>query len=327
MVFSCKFAAENESCFSFVIMGFVIHITNSRTRSFMKKQSHMKKRNLSIIVGIVIILIIAVFVYFRSADDKSIIVENFSLSDKVYLSEADTTIGSFTIDLNIDLPVSYPDDDILNKIKTIIRTELFGDLYLDYPEDSLLNYYAAELIKEYIENNAVFAGKITKSSRLVLNNTIILEGFALLNDDKIFSYGISRFVDFGGAHPVQTRLFYNFNLTNGDIIFEEDIFVEGYATELTEIIKSKILKDLNGQEEIPHMESLSDSAFFLEEIKPNGNFYINDQSICFVFNPYEIAPYYVGETEVVLPYSLISHLMKPENPLNYLVTAALKNNN
>jgi hypothetical protein len=287
----------------------------------------MKKRNLSIIVGIVIILIIAILVYFRSTDHKSVIVENFSLSDKVYLSEADTTIGSLTIDLNIDLPISYPEDDILHKIKTIIRTELFGDLYLDYPEDSLLNYYAAELSKEYIENNADFAGKITKSSRLVLNNTIILEGFALLNDDKIFSYGISRFVDFGGAHPVQTRLFYNFNLTNGEIIFEEDIFVEGYETALTEIIKSKILKDLNGQKEITHMESLSDSAFFLEEIKPNGNFYVNDQSICFVFNPYEIAPYYVGETEVVLPYSLISHLMKPENPLHYLVTAALKNNN
>ncbi|MDD4199676.1 MAG: RsiV family protein [Paludibacter sp.] len=286
----------------------------------------MKTKKLLFIIAGITILLIILLVVFRSPFSTSIITKNFSLSDKVYLSEEDTTTGSLTIDLNIDLPISYQDKNVLDNIQTIIRTELFGDMFMSFPEDSLLNYYANELGREYIENNADFAKKISEESRLAFNNSIILEGFALLNDKNIFSYGISRFVDFGGAHPIKTRLFYNFELVNGKIIFEDEIFVEGYKPELTEIIKNKLLNDLNNDNTTPYIENFDDSVYFMEEIKPNGNFYINDESICFVFNPYEIAPYYVGETEVILPYKLIHHLMKPNNPLEYLVTAALNNN-
>lgn len=287
----------------------------------------MKKRNSFVIAGVIIICIAAALLFvFRPASPKSVVTENFSLTDKVYLSETDTTLGSMTIDLNIDLPISYQDKNILDKIKTIIRTELFGDVFMSFPEDSLLNYYAADLGKEYIDNNADFARRISEDSRLAFNNSIMLEGFALLNDENIFSYGISRFVDFGGAHPIKTRLFYNFNLNDGKVIFEDDIFIQDYQLELSEIIKNKLLQDLNENDETPYRENLDESVYFMEQIKPNGNFYINDESICYVFNPYEIAPYYIGETEVVLPYKLIHHLMKPKNPLEYLVTAALNNN-
>lgn len=287
----------------------------------------MKKRNSFVIAGIILVLVAsALFLLFFPTSSKSVEIEHFSLTDKVYLSDQDTTLGSLYIDLNIDLPISYQDEDILHKIKTIIRTELFGDVFMSFPEDSLLNYYAMELGNEYIDNNADFAKKISNDSRLAFNNTVMLEGFGLLNDENIFSYGISRFVDFGGAHPIKTRLFYNFNLKNGKVIFEDDIFETGYQLELSDIIKNKLLQDLNDNNETPEMEDLDKSVYFLDEIKPNGNFYINDESICFVYNPYEIAPYYIGETEVVLPYKLIHHLMKPKNPLEYLVTAALNNN-
>jgi hypothetical protein len=287
----------------------------------------MKKRSSFVIAGIILVLVaVALFFVFFPTSSKTVQTENFSFTDKVYLSAEDTTLGSLSIDLNIDLPVAYHNENILDNIKTILRTELFGDVFLSFPQDSLLNYYAIELSREYIDNNADFARKISDESHLAFNNSVVLEGFALLNDENIFSYGISRFVDFGGAHPIKTRLFYNFNLKDGKVIFEDDIFEAGYQTELTEIIKNKLLQDNNQHEETPNLESLDNSVYFTDEIKPNGNFYINDESICFVFNPYEIAPYYIGETEVVLPYSLIHHLMKPKNPLEYLVTAALNNN-
>ncbi len=286
----------------------------------------MKKRSSFVIAGITLVLVaIALLFVFFPTSSKTVQTENFSFTDKVYLSPEDTTLGSLSIDLNIDLPVAYHNENILDNIKTILRTELFGDVFLSFPQDSLLNYYAIELSQEYIDNNADFARKISDESRLAFNNSVVVEGFALLNDENIFSYGISRFVDFGGAHPIKTRLFYNFSLKDGKVIFEDDIFTAGYQAELTEIIKNKLLQDNNQNEETPNLESLDNSVYFSDEIKPNGNFYINDESICFVFNPYEIAPYYIGETEVVLPYNLIHHLMKPKNPLEYLVTAALNN--
>jgi hypothetical protein len=65
--------------------------------------------------------------------------------------------------------------------------------------------------------------------------------------------------------------------------------------------------------------SLNDTDFWVEAIKPNGNFYITDESINYVYNPYEIAPYYMGQTEVVLPFYRLIDILKPNNVISYLI--------
>jgi hypothetical protein len=64
---------------------------------------------------------------------------------------------------------------------------------------------------------------------------------------------------------------------------------------------------------------LDDTDFWTDSIKPNGNFYITDESINYIFNPYEIAPYYMGITEVSLPYDRLEDLLKPNSLIAYLV--------
>jgi hypothetical protein len=280
----------------------------------------MKKRFYLLIISILAVISIICILYYLPKPSKTIVTENYSLVDKQYLSK-DTTLGALSIDINIELPVDYKDKLMLDKIRTIVSSELFGNFKLIYPDDSLLYFFTEELKLEYVQNNIDFAEKISDDSHLVFNNSFILEGFSLLNDENIFSYGISRYVDFGGTHPAKTRFFYNFNLENGTIIQESDLFVDGYEVELTEIIKNKIIEDSHNSEGIPYIDSFDNTEYILEAIKPNGNFYINDEAICYVFNPYEIAPInYIGETEVVLPYQLIRHLLKVGNPISYLLS-------
>jgi hypothetical protein len=69
---------------------------------------------------------------------------------------------------------------------------------------------------------------------------------------------------------------------------------------------------------------LEDTDYWTDSIKPNGNFYITDESINYVFNPYEIAPYYMGQTEVSLPFSMIKGLLKPNSIIAYLVEKQAK---
>lgn len=279
----------------------------------------MKKRFFLLIISILAAISIISILYFLPKPSKTVVTENYSLVDKQYLSK-DTTLGALSIDINIELPVEYKDKIMLDKIRTIVCSELFGNFKLIYPDDSLLYFFTEELKSEYVQNNIDFAEKISDDSHLVFNNSFILEGFSLLNDENIFSYGISRYVDFGGTHPAKTRFFYNFNLKNGTILQESDLFVEGYEEELTEIIKNKIIEDSHNGEGTPYIDSFDNTEYILEAIKPNGNFYINDEAICYVFNPYEIAPInYIGETEVVLPYQLIKHLLKDGNPISYLL--------
>ena len=280
----------------------------------------MKKRVYFLIFSLLAVISIITILYFQPKTPETVITKDFSLIDKQFLSN-DTSLGALTIDINIELPVTYQDEKMLNEIRTIICNELFGNFKMMHPDDSVLYYFAKELKSEYIENNLDFAEKITEDSRMAFNSNFILEGFSLLNDEHIFSYGISRFVDFGGTHPAKTRYFFNFNLTNGTIIQENDLFIDGYQEELTEIIKEKIIEDSHINQDIPSIDSFEDTEYILEAIIPNGNFYINDEAICYVYNPYEIAPInYIGETEVVLPYKLIKHLMKEVSPVSYLLS-------
>lgn len=238
-----------------------------------------------------------------------------------FLTE-DTTRGVIDINIHVEIPIAYVDTQVLSIIRAAICNELFGDFYNRYPMDSLVYYFAEDLKREYYANNLPFADKIKGTSQMAFNNTVILEGFSLLNDEHIFSYGILRDIDLGGTFPAKSRLFYNFDLRNGNILREQDIFVEGFETELIELLRAAIIKNSKLDDEIPAFNTLEESLYFIDAIQPNGNFYINDEGICYVFNPYEIAPiHYTGETEVTLPYTILQHLFREENPLQHLLFA------
>ena len=84
-------------------------------------------------------------------------------------------------------------------------------------------------------------------------------------------------------------------------------------------------KEAKGKDADPIM-NLEDTDFWTDAIKPNGNFYITDESINYVFNPYEIAPYYMGQTEVTIPFARIRNILKPNSIVQYLVDKQLNSN-
>ncbi|GAB1415053.1 hypothetical protein MASR2M117_04590 [Paludibacter sp.] len=287
-----------------------------------------KKKNIIIIICLLIVILSSLAVCYFLRSKKSVEVEQMVFYDRVYLNDNDTTLGAISINLNIELPTTYIKKDVLANIKTILKAELFGELYMSTPEDSVLSHYANDLKNDYIDTNKDFAQRIKQESLMSFNNEVILEGFSLLNDSHIFSYGISRFVDFGGAHPIKTRKFYNFDLKTGNVIFEEDIFKDNSLQELAEIMKLKLKQDLSDKHDQNNYNGyISESDYSFDDVKPNHNFYVNDESICFVFNPYDIAPYYIGETVIEIPYKSIEHLFKTKNPLSYLINNINQSNN
>lgn len=260
---------------------------------------------------------LVVLIYFFSKIEHLVTVENYQSNERIFLSEEDSTLGSLHIDLNVDLPTQYREYQVIYNIRTQLYKALFGSTYDLVDGDSILKIYTEVLAQEYIDNNVEFAENISDSSFLVFDNLHQLEGFSLLSDEKIYSYGISRFVDFGGAHPIQTRFFYNFDLETGDLLTEPDLFGEGYQERLTRLMRNTFIENINAHNKYA-VDSIDISNYNILDIKPNSNFYINDEGICYVFNPYDIAPYYLGETEIMLPFSIIQNLMRTKNPIHYL---------
>ena len=131
----------------------------------------------------------------------------------------------------------------------------------------------------------------------IWQNEIQVQGVALYLDDKILSYSYERYAYMGGAHGNSSRFFYNFDLSTAGLLTEKDLFVENYQEPLTQLIKQQIVED---NAEIESVADLNDFHFFEDQIKPNNNFYVNADGLVYVYNPYDIAPYSTGQTEVAL---------------------------
>ena len=258
---------------------------------------------------------------FFSCTQKTIKTEEKDLVQKYYLSK-DTAKGSLSLDIEVEIPVKFANKDVLKAIRATIITNLFDDSYIKYSNDSLVPLFTNELVTDYRENNEPLLEKLDSTNRYSFNNEHNLSGFSLLSDKKIYVYGIERYVYMGGAHGLETRNYYNFDLKTGKTISEKDLFKDSYENELTDLIKKRIIEESKEIKETKDSEpilSLEDTDYWTDSIKPNGNFYISDEGINYVFNPYEIAPYYLGQTEVLLPYDRIKSLLKPNSIIQYLV--------
>ena len=269
---------------------------------------------------------VLVSVTFFSCTSKTVKTEEKDLTKRYYLTK-DTTKGWLNVDIEVEIPTQFADTNVLKSIRATIISNLFGNEYISQPNDSLVPIFAKELLSDYRDNNEPLINELDSTSHYSFNNEHTVTGFSLLSDKKIYAYGVERYIYMGGAHGLETRNFYNFDLKTGKIITEKDLFKANFESELAKLIKARIVeesKEYKDEKNSEPITDLEDTDFWTDSIKSNGNFYITDESINYVFNPYEIAPYYMGQTEVTLPFSRLKSLLKPNSIIAYLVEKQAK---
>lgn len=274
------------------------------------------------------LFILSIMIAFSLTSCKQKTVRTVEKDDvEKYFLSSDTTKGALRIDISVEIPVCYDDSAVLHAIRNEIISNLFGPEYIKFPVDSVVGQFTKDLIFDYKDTNQALLEQLDSTSLYTFDNEHTLEGFSLLSDERIYSYGINRYVFMGGAHGLSTTNYFVFNLKNGKKITEKDIFVAGYEQKLSDLLKTRIIEQSKEDENTTPIISLEETDYWVDAIKPNGNFYVTDESINYVFNPYEIAPYYMGQTEVILPFDRLKSLLKANNPISYLVDRKLYNKN
>lgn len=274
------------------------------------------------------LFILSIMIAFSLTSCKQKTVRTVEKDDvEKYFLSSDTTKGALRIDISVEIPVCYDDSAVLHAIRNEIISNLFGPEYIKFPVDSVVKQFTKDLIFDYKDTNQALLEQLDSTSLYTFDNEHTLEGFSLLSDERIYSYGINRYVFMGGAHGLSTTNYFVFNLKNGKKITEKDIFVAGYEQKLSDLLKTRIIEQSKEDENTTPIISLEETDYWVDAIKPNGNFYVTDESINYVFNPYEIAPYYMGQTEVILPFDRLKSLLKANNPISYLVDRKLYNKN
>lgn len=247
----------------------------------------------------------------QSCQKSSELIETkkYSLSETTCFSDGCT--DSMFIQFDIDFPIKAQNKAALKPIQTRLLHDLFGDNYMDMDiNDAITNYYQ-ELLTEYkLDYESLIKEVESKNDSIEwrYNNEQILTSHVIYCQGNILSYAIERYVYTGGAHGINTRIFLSFDINTGNSLNEEDIFKEGYETDLTPILIDCLIEQYDDMHSVADLQERYD----VNAIQPNNNFYISADGITYIFNPYEIAPYALGETEILIPVEKIKPYLKAE---------------
>jgi hypothetical protein len=135
--------------------------------------------------------------------------------------------------------------------------------------------------------------------------------------DKILAIEYSDYSYLGGAHPNSFVTYSNYNLLDGELVSLDDCFTNGYEKKLNSIAEKIFRK----QKQLKPDEDLNSAGYWFDENKfeINDNFAILNDGLLFYFNAYDIAPYAMGPTEMILPYSEVKQLILSDGPLSEFI--------
>jgi len=140
-----------------------------------------------------------------------------------------------------------------------------------------------------------------------VSQNVIFDSLNILTVEE-FSYSFT-----GGAHGNYGTGYYNFDAKTGKPLGLGDILIPNYQEQLKAIVEP-IFRNTYLEE---GMKNYSEAGFYFENdvFILTENFAITKNGLKFLYNPYEIAPYVMGQQEIIIPYSSLKTLIQEEGVL------------
>ena len=272
---------------------------------------------------LVVLLLISVFVSgcnigTKKTTDNDVTFDSISV-DKTYHLLENPENPNCNLQINFTYPAKYDNKDILKKIQQQFVYSYFGDGYENLSPEEATAKYTEDYLNNYKDLEDEYKAEVAKADETPVGAWFSY--FEMSSDDiaynknDILSYTVNFENYTGGAHGAHSFTNHVIDMKTGNLIKEDDIFIEGFQEDLAQILIDRIAK----QNTVENPKELENIGFFsIDEIFPNGNFLIDDNGITYTFNEYEIAAYVVGATNVHLPYEEIQYLLKKESPIAHL---------
>ena len=272
---------------------------------------------------LVVLFLISVFVSgcnigTKKTTDNDVTFDSIS-ADKTYHLLENPENPNCNLQINFTYPAKYDNKDILKKIQQQFVYSYFGDGYENLSPEEATAKYTEDYLNNYKDLEDEYKAEVAKADETPVGAWFSY--FEMSSDDiaynknDILSYTVNFENYTGGAHGAHSFTNHVIDMKTGNLIKEDDIFIEGFQEDLAQILIDRIAK----QNTVENPKELENIGFFsIDEIFPNGNFLIDDNGITYTFNEYEIAAYVVGATNVHLPYEEIQYLLKKESPIAHL---------
>ncbi|MBO5960426.1 MAG: DUF3298 domain-containing protein [Paludibacteraceae bacterium] len=245
-------------------------------------------------------------------EQQTIVTERYEKSEMSCLKEG------LSDSINLHVVVDYPTEiegvgeEALHNIQSTLIKHSLGEDYLRYATvDEMLAAFAEDVLNEYRRDNLPLYEEMSEYEEygMNLNNEHFLEVDVQTDEGRVLSFSVERYLYLGGAHGINNRLFLNFDKQTGCVLTENDLFIEGAEEDLTHLLLLNLVRQNDDLSLISDVEA---SDYEKESIRPNGNFYFAPEGVVYIFNPYEIGPYSLGETNICIPVEEVRPYLKAE---------------
>lgn len=245
----------------------------------------------------------------KAEETQSVVVKEGETSyfDGLTCKEYDATFGKvydevteFRRELCIVYPIEYGNMFVLSKIqkKVLDATGLNSD-------NPVIKNNITNLIESDFNDWKEGEASPLPEDGPGLSNTLYMQGSIDFFNGKILCYKTYMETYTGGAHGHYSYNYIVFDMTDGSVISASDIFNEGYKNGLSKILRNRAKTTNNWSEE----DLISNLYWPNEEIKASDNFRISNDSITFIYNPYEITRNFVT---ISVPFDEIKEFLKDD---------------
>jgi len=208
----------------------------------------------------------------------------------------DSLISCAEVELNVPFILDHPSADLINEC---ILKEL-SILMENLPPDLNSLQDIPTKIDSFITQHRSFSKEIDFPQLWSLKmNFDILE-----NNGNSLSILLNTDIYTGGAHPLNDISILTFNPDSGKKVVFSDILNDEKA------LKNLIVQEFRRKRNLSDAVNLTDQGFYSNEWPLPNNFALLTQGLYIVYNAYEIGPYVLGSTELLIPIDAIKPFLK-----------------
>lgn len=187
----------------------------------------------------------------------------------------------------------------MEKMNAAIVMQAFDLDHMNGTMEEIASTYRENLIDEYITENGDLAGTMPV---LTWEDSITGEFSSTYKNWR--NYTITYYCYRGGAHGFTTFNQIVFDRKTGDVLKETDIFADGYAQPVAELMRARVKADLEAED--PEILDFLE----MDYVQPNTNFSVSSAGVQWIFQPDDILPHAFGMLSVTVPWEDLKPYLK-----------------
>lgn len=211
----------------------------------------------------------------------------------------DGSEDALTLEMSIEWPEGGMEAEALKNMQREITGLIFGSDAQTTDLEYAIRQHCDSSIEFYREENSPYLDDDDQEWAYTFQWYEKIEGRFTPPYDGMISYINCMSGYSGGAHGMDTRNAIVLDEKTGRRISETEIFKPGYEQWLTRALRANLLISVEDPE-----------LLFETDIVPNGNFFVSDKGMTYIYGRYEVGPYVLGIVEVNIPWDELSSIMK-----------------